>query len=271
MNRFAFVIVTCWLLFVVIHELGDYSSAAIHLELILQAPSVQQILGYDELGRSVLRRLLEGASVSFYIAVSVVSLSFLIGTGIGLLAAWYGGLVDKIITMLIDIFMAFPGLLLAIALAGVLGPGIMNVVIALVMTGWVSFARLSRAQAMSIKAREHVLAATAMGLGTVQLNIKHILPLVLAPLLVQLSFEMAGAVLAEATLSFLGLGVQAPHASWGQMIRAGVRYMLVAPHLVLAPGICLFLVILAMNILGDALSQRLDNLSRIKHTTGKTA
>jgi peptide/nickel transport system permease protein len=192
------------------------------------------------------------------VAIAVISVSLCLGTLIGLCSAWFGGWLDLTIVRLIDIFLAFPGLLLAIALAGLLGPGIENVVIALSVVGWVGFARLARAQTLSLKQREHVLAARALGASTPRILLRHILPLLLTPLLIEATFGVAGIVIAEAGLSFLGLGVQPPAASWGSMIRDGTAYLLVAPHMVLAPGLALLLVVLAVNLLGDRLRDRLD-------------
>ena len=165
---------------------------------------------------------------------------------------------DDALARLIDIFLAFPGVLLAIALAGVLGPGIGNVVVALSTVGWVSFARLARAQVLSLKHRDHVMAAVAMGAGRGRIMVYHLLPLMVAPLIVEATFGIAAVVIAEAGLSFLGLGVQPPEASWGSMIREGSRYLLVAPHMTVVPGIALMLVVLAVNLLGERLSDQLD-------------
>ena len=154
-------------------------------------------------------------------------------------------------------------MLLAIVLSGILGPGIENVIIALVLVGWVGFARLARAQTMSLKEREHVQAAIALGGGIPRILTYHIIPLIAAPLIVEATFGVAGTVIAEAGLSFLGLGVQPPQASWGSMIRDGTRYMLVAPHMVLAPGLTLMLVVLAANLLGDRLRDYMDVRTRL--------
>jgi peptide/nickel transport system permease protein len=230
----------------------------IALPAILDAPGAAVWLGTDDLGRPVLDRLLVGARTSFWVSGGVVSLSLLFGTLLGSAAGYLGGYWDRALVMLLDIFMAFPGILLAIALAGLLGPGIGNLVIALSLVGWVGFARLARAQVLSVKQREHVQAAQALGSRTPWIIRRHLLPLIAAPLVVEATFAVAAVVIAESGLSFLGLGVQPPEASWGSMIRDGVRYMLVAPHLVLAPGLSLFLVVLSVNLLGDRLRDRLD-------------
>jgi peptide/nickel transport system permease protein len=216
------------------------------------------LLGNDDLGRPVLDRLLVGARTSFVVGVGVVALSVAVGTLVGAVAGLAGGWVDLTLVRLVDVFLAFPGILLAIALAGILGPGVDNVIVALAVVGWVGYARLARAQVLTLKRRDHVAAARALGAGPARILRRHLLPLALAPLVVEASFGVAAAVVAEAGLSFLGLGVQPPDASWGGMIRDGVGYMLVAPHLVLAPGLAIVLVVLSVNLLGDALRDRLD-------------
>jgi len=235
-----------------------------HIELpkILLEPGVDAWLGYDDLGRPLWDRLVAGAQTSFVVAVVVVFLSSIIGTVIGAVSAYKGGWIDHLIVRIIDIFLAFPGILLAIALAGLLGPGINNVIIALSVVGWVGFARLARAQVLTIKHRDHIQAANSLGTRPTSIIFRHIIPLIMAPLIVEATFAVAGAVISEAGLSFLGLGVQPPEASWGSMIRDGARYLLVAPHMVLVPGVMLMLVVLAVNLLGDQLRDRLDVHSR---------
>ena len=247
-----------WLLLAVLGPWLPLQPNQINLPFILHPPSTTAWLGYDDLGRPILDRLIMGARTSFFVAFWVILLSLLVGTLIGLLSGWVGGYLDLFIVRLIDVFLAFPGILLAIALSGLLGPGIENVVFALSVVGWVGFARLARAQTLSLKHREHVLAALALGAKTPRILRYHILPLVIAPLTIEATFGIAGVVIAEAGLSFLGLGVQPPAASWGSMIRDGTSYMLVAPHMVLAPGITLMLIVLSVNLLGDQFRDRLD-------------
>lgn len=236
----------------------NLSPDRIDLARILEPPSSQEWLGYDDLGRSILDRIITGARVSFFVSFWVISLSAMIGTVIGLISAWEGGWFDLIITRVIDIFLAFPGILLAIALAGILGPGLNNIVIALTTVGWVGFARLARAQTLSIKTREHIQAARALGTPDHSILLKHVLPLILTPIIIEATFGIASVVIAEAGLSYLGLGIQAPAASWGTMIRDGTRYMLVAPHMVIAPGLVLCLVVLSVNMVGDTLRDWMD-------------
>ena len=254
----AAVVLVLWALLALAAPWLPLQPERIELPAILAPPGAGYWLGADDLGRPVLDRLLAGARVSFLVAAWVVSLSFVFGSLVGSAAAYAGGLWDRLLVLVIDVFMAFPGILLAIALAGLLGPGIDNLVLALTLVGWVGYARLARAQVLSVRQREHVLAAVALGSRMPRIVARHLLPLVSAPLLVEATFGVAAVVVAESGLSFLGLGVQPPDASWGSMIRDGVRYLLVAPHLVLAPGAALFLVVLSVNLLGDRLRDRLD-------------
>jgi len=238
----------------------------IQLEEILAVPGEDSLLGYVDLGRSVGDRMIVGARTSFLVSVWVVSLSLLVGTLLGTVTAYHGGWWDRIAVLFVDIFLAFPGILLAIALAGLLGPGIGNVVIALTIVGWVGYARLSRAQVLSLKHREHVQAAEALGVTRWRIIRKHLLPMMAAPLIIEATFGIAAVVIAEAGLSFLGLGVQPPEASWGAMIRDGTRYMLVAPHMVMAPGMAILAVVLSVNLLGDRLRDKLDTRMMIHGT-----
>ena len=228
------------------------------LEKILLSSDAQSFLGYDDLGRPLFDRLMVGAYTSFIITFGVIIVSLIVGTSIGVISAYVGGHWDHLVVRIIDIFLAFPGILLAIALSGLMGPGITNVIIALSVVSWVGYARLSRAQVMAIKQREHVQSALALGASHRRIILFHILPLIVAPLIIEFTFGIASVIIAEAGLSFLGLGVQAPDASWGSMIRDGTQYLLMAPHTVLVPGIALMLVVLAVNILGDALRDKLD-------------
>lgn len=231
---------------------------AVDLDRILAPPGAAEWLGCDEVGRPVADRVLEGARVSLAVAIAVVTISSLIGITVGAVAGFLGGAADRGLSRLIEVFMAFPGMLLAIALAVVMGPGLGNLVVALAAAGWVGYARLVRGQVLALRQRDHVLAATALGVRPARIVRRHLLPLMAAPLIVEATFGFAGAVLAEAGMSFLGIGVQPPDPSWGGMIREGVRYMLVAPHLVIAPGLALSGAVLATNLCGDWLRDRLD-------------
>ncbi|NIP74400.1 MAG: ABC transporter permease [Gammaproteobacteria bacterium] len=256
------LVLGAWVCMAVLGPLLPLHPGEIALPKILALPDLQAWLGYDDLGRPILDRLVLGASTSFYVAFWVVLVSVLVGSALGAFSAYAGGALDLVVVRLIDIFLAFPGILLAIALAGVMGPGIENVVVALSSVGWVGYARLARAQVLSLKHRDHVAAAVSLGTRAPRIVARHLLPLIAAPLIVEATFGIAGVVIAEAGLSFLGLGVQPPEASWGNMIRDGTRYMLVAPHMVLSPGTALMLVVLSINLLGDRLRDWLDVRSR---------
>jgi len=254
----AYGILLFWLLAVVLGRLFQLDPNQIDLNAILNTPSSLYWLGNDDLGRSILARLLHGVEVSLLVALSVTAVTMTVGVLIGLLAGFYGGRVDQVLMQVTDVFLAFPGILLAIAFAAVLGPGLLNLMIALSLTGWVSYARLTRGQTLSLRDRQHVLAALSLGASVPRLIGKHILPLLTSVLVVEATYSLASVMIAEASLSFLGLGIQAPNASWGAMLRDGVRYMLVAPHYVLIVGLSLMSLILAINLGGDSLRDRLD-------------
>ncbi len=259
-----FTIILTWFLCALLGPLLPLEANTIDLTKILHPPNFESWLGFDELGRPILDRLITGARTSFLVAVAVVALGLTIGGIIGVTSAYVRGWVDHVFVRVVDILLAFPGLLLAIALSGMLGPGIENVILALGLVGWVGYARLARGQVLSFKEADHVLAAQAMGAPSWRIIVFHLLPLATAPLLIEASFGIAGAIIAEAGLSFLGLGIQPPEASWGNMIRDGTRYMLVAPHLVIAPGLALMAVVLAANVFGDWLRDWLDVKDRQK-------
>lgn len=258
MKRWPCWVLAFWLLVVLGAALFDLHPDVIHLEQVLAPPSQGAVLGADDLGRSIAARVASGAGVSLLVASLVTMVTLTTGTMIGLLAGYCGGWVDRVLMQVTDIFLAFPGILLAIAFAAVLGPGLGNLLLALCMTSWVGYARLTRAQTLSLRQRQHVLAAQSLGAPAHRIMFRHMLPLMAAPLVVEATYSIAGLVIAEASLSFLGLGIQAPHASWGAMLRDGVRYLLVAPHYVLAVGISLMSVVLAINVLGDQLRDAWD-------------
>jgi peptide/nickel transport system permease protein len=258
MKIFALSILGFWLLAVATGQMIGLQTNVIDLNAILATPSTQNWLGADDLGRDILARILEGIQVSFFVAIIVTVITMLIGVTVGLLAGFYGGKVDTFLMKVTDIFLAFPGILLAIAFVAVLGAGISNLILALCITGWVSYARLARGQTLSLRNRQHVLAAESLGATVPRLLMKHILPLLGSILMVEATYSLASVMIAEASLSFLGLGIQAPNASWGAMLRDGVRYMLVAPHYVLVVGLSLMSLILAINLGGDYLRDKLD-------------
>jgi peptide/nickel transport system permease protein len=251
-------VLALWILAAIVASLVDFQPNQIHLDLILAKPSFGHLFGFDDLGRDILPRLLAGAQVSLLVVALVTSITASVGITLGLVSGYYGGWVDRTLMQMTDVFLAFPGILLAIAFAAVLGAGLSNLILALCITSWVGYARLTRAQVLSLRQRQHVMAAESLGASTPHIMLKHILPLLAAPLLVEATYSMAGLVIAEASLSFLGLGIQAPNASWGAMLREGVRYMLIAPHYVLAVGLSLMSLVLAVNVLGDRLRDYLD-------------
>ncbi len=228
----------------------------------LAEPSAAHLLGTDKLGRDQLSRLIYGARVSLYVGITTVTISLLIGVLLGALAGFSGRAIDYWIMRLVDILLAFPGILLAVAMSAVMGPSLTNVIVALSLLGWTGYARLVRAEVLGIRRREHVEAATALGVPSVRIVLRHILPLLGAPLAVQATFGMAGAIVAEASLSFLGLGVQPPTPSWGAMINEGRHFLLVAPHMTLYPGLAILLTVLGLNFLGDGLRDWLDVRAR---------
>jgi peptide/nickel transport system permease protein len=234
----------------------------IDLRSRLAPPSAASPLGTDELGRSILARLMAGATVSLGIAVAAVAVSATVGSLFGLVAGERGGLFDAGVGRLADLVLAFPGLLLAVALAAVLGPSVGNTILALSAAGWVPYARLARTEARRVASLDFVAAARAAGAARPRLILGHLLPNVGAPLVVQATLHLAGAILAESALSFLGLGVPPPAPSWGGMLAGARTHVLDAPHALLAPAAAIFAVVLATNVLGDAFVDRLDPARR---------
>ena len=224
----------------------------------LEAPSSEHPLGLDDLGRDVLSRIVYGARVSLRVGFSVVVIASLIGVTLGAIAGYFGGFVDSAIMRLCDILLAFPGILLAIALVAVLGPSLNNVVLALAIIGWVGYARLVRGQVLKVREMEYVTAARALGAKSPRVIVKHVLPNVINPVIVMATLGLAGAILAEASLSFLGLGVQPPTPSWGAMLTSGRRYLGLANHLAIFPGAAIMLAVMGLNFLGDGLIDALD-------------
>lgn len=228
------------------------------LALRLAGPSWAHPLGLDELGRDILARLVAGARVSMLVGVSVVSVSAFLGLLVGGIAGYAGGWVDTVLGRIIDVLMAFPGILLAIALVAALGPSLRNVVIALATIGWVGYARLVRGQVLKAREFEYVQAARSLGASAPRVLVRHVLPSAYPAVLVQATLGMAGAIVAEASLSFLGLGVQPPTPSWGAMLDAGRGHLMDAPHLTIFPGVAIALLVLGFNFLGDGLRDRID-------------
>lgn len=237
---------------------APHDPAAQNLAARLDGPSRVHPFGLDELGRDILSRVLLGTRVSLLVGLVVVGVSATVGVFFGSMAGYYGGRADQVISRIMDVLLAFPGILLAIALVAVLGPSLVNVVLALTVIGWVGYARLVRGQVLRAREFEYVVAARALGAGTWRVLLRHVLPSTLPAVTVQSTLGMAAAILSEAALSFLGLGVQPPTPSWGTMINGGRAHLLDAPHLTIFPGLCLALVVLGFNFLGDGLRDRFD-------------
>jgi peptide/nickel transport system permease protein len=228
---------------------------AIDLAHALAPPGPGHWLGCDSLGRDMLARVLWGARLSLGVSIIVVALSLALGAVIGGSAALAGGGIDAMVMRAVDVVLAFPGFLLAIALAAILGPGLLDLVIALSAMGWTGYARLVRDEVLSLREREYVEAARALGAGGSRLLFRHLIPAIAGPLAVRATFGVSGIIVAEAALSFLGLGVRPPAPSWGNMLDTGRQFLLVAPHLTTVPGIAIGLSVLGFNLLGDGLAQ----------------
>ena len=258
MKKFATTVLGFWLVAVLLGRIFNIDPNQIDLNAILLSANAQHWLGADDLGRDILARVLRGVEVSLSVAIIVTIITLITGVFVGLVAGYYGGKIDSFLMKITDVFLAFPGILLAIAFAAVLGAGLGNLILALCITGWVSYARLARGQTLSLRNRQHVIAAESLGASAPRILMKHILPLLGSILIVEATYSLASVMIAEASLSFLGLGIQAPQASWGAMLRDGVRYMLVAPHYVLVVGLSLMSLILAINLGGDYLRDKMD-------------
>jgi peptide/nickel transport system permease protein len=225
----------------------------------LSGPSAAHWFGTDELGRDILSRALYGARVSMLVGITVVFGAGIVGLAIGALAGYAGGWFDSLINIVvINAFLSFPGILLAIAFSAFLGPGIGKVIFSLIVTGWAGYARLARAQILQAKEMEYVLAARSLGASPARILLRHLLPNILQPVLVQATIGMAGAILAESTLSFLGVGVLAPMSSWGAMLNDARSHLFDAPHMVIFPALAIMVAVLAFNLLGDALRDWMD-------------
>lgn len=245
--------------------LAPQDPAHIDLPNRLDPPSVSQWCGTDELGRNICSRLIYGARISMLVGSCVVLASLSLGLIIGSIAGYYGGRIDRFINVvLMNAFLSFPGILLAIAFVAFRGPGIFNLVIALSLGGWVGYARLVRAQVLAAREKEFVEAARALGASDLRVIVSHILPNIIQPVIVQAAIGMAAAILAEATMSFLGLGVPPPAASWGSMLNDARAHLFDSPHLVLFPAAAVMLAVLSFNFIGDALRDLLDPRSRIE-------
>ncbi|HXV48739.1 MAG TPA: ABC transporter permease [Candidatus Binatia bacterium] len=262
-NRFCLYLGSGILLFLIIATLIAPLIAPHHplrqdLDRDLIVYSADHPFGTDKLGRDILSRILHGGRVSLLVGISTVALSLAIGFTAGAMSGFFGGWLDQLLMRLVDTLLAFPGILLAIAFTAVIGPGIDHVVIALCLIGWTSYARLVRGEILALREREFVQAARALGCEPRRIILGHLLPNLLPPLLIQATFGLAAAIVAEGSLSFLGLGVEPPTPSWGSMLNDGRQFLLVAPHLTTYPGLAIMVTVVALNLVGDALQDRLN-------------
>src|SRR5215216_2833387 len=245
--------------------IAPYDFGATDLSMRYLPPSAAHWFGTDSTGRDIFSRVVYGARISLQVGLIVVTVSAVIGTLLGALAGYYGGWVDRVVSgYVFNVFLAFPGLLLAIAMVAFLGAGLNKLIFALCVIGWVGYARVMRGQVLKVREYEFVQAARALGAGNMRILFVHILPNAIQPLIVQASLGMAGAVLSEASLSFLGLGIPPPAPSWGTMIEESRQYFAIYPHVLFFPGIAIALTVLAFNFIGDGLRQYLDPKQRAR-------
>jgi len=242
--------------------IAPYDPFGQNLDQDLIARSSEHWLGTDKLGRDILSRIIYGGRISLLVGITTVALSLAVGVVIGSLSGYFGGWIDQMLMRLVDILMAFPGILLAIAFTAVLGPGLDHVILALCLIGWTGYARLVRGEILSLRERDFIQAARSLGCRPKRIILRHLLPNLLPPLLIQSTFGLAAAIVAEGSLSFLGLGVEPPTPSWGAMLNDGRQFLLVAPHLTTYPGLALMITVLALNLVGDALQERLQMRAR---------
>jgi len=238
--------------------LAPYDPYRVNLDNRLQPPGGAHLLGTDELGRDILSRLLYGARVSLWVGIVTVFASGLIGVSGGLVAGYLGGYWDAVIMRVVDIFLAFPVILLAIAIVAVRGPGLNNVLVALALVYWTAYARVARSVVLTLREEEYMWAARTLGASPPRIMVRHLLPNAVAPLVVLASLGMGTAILAEAALSFLGLGIQPPEASWGSMLNSGMQFLRDASFMTTMPGLAIFVTVLGFNLLGDGLRDALD-------------
>jgi ABC-type dipeptide/oligopeptide/nickel transport system permease subunit len=265
-NRLALV-ATIFLTFLVVVALVSlvwtpYRMSQIGVTATYAPPSSAHLLGADELGRDLLSRLMVGAQVSLVVGVGTQLLVLAVGVPIGLLAGYYRGWLDSVVSFIINVFYGIPDILVAMIMVFLLGPSLRNIIIAIVATRWMDMARLVRGQAFSLREREFIEAARAAGARPVKMLFGHLFPNALGPIIVQATLGIPAAILFEAFLSFLGVGVQPPTPSWGSMANEGVAAIQYAPHMVIAPSIALSLTLMAFNFLGDGLRDALDQRSR---------
>ena len=261
-NRLAMIGLAVLLLLILVAVFADYVApfkySRQNLREVLQAPNAKHLLGTDEFGRDVLSRLIYGARVSLQVGLVSVSIALLLGGALGSVAGYYGGRLDNFLMRLMDVQLAIPSTLLAIAIAAALGPGLFNLMIAVGISSVPRFARLLRASVLSVKEMEFIEAARAMGASDFRIVLLHILPNCCAPLIVQATLSVAGAILSSAALSFIGLGIQPPYPEWGGMLSSARGYLRGSAYLSMFPGLAIVITIIALNFLGDGLRDAMD-------------
>jgi peptide/nickel transport system permease protein len=240
------------------NQLAPNDPAEANLRKRLSPPSMEYPFGTDQLGRCIFSRVLFGARISLGIGLVVVALSAIFGLLFGGAAGYYGGVLDEALMRIVDGFLAVPSMFLALAVVGFLGPGIANIVLALVVVEWTSYARVARGEMLSLKEKEFLEAARALGAGDIYIFIHHLLPNILAPILVVATLGIGYAILAAAGLSFLGLGMQPDVPEWGSMLNDGRLYLRTAPHLMIFPGLAITITVLAINLVGEGIREMLD-------------
>jgi peptide/nickel transport system permease protein len=228
------------------------------LEHRYESPSSQHLFGLDQDGSDVFSKVVFGSRISFYVAISVVGICLMIGLIIGSIAGYLGGRADQFFMRIVDMLYAFPGFLLAISLVAVLGPSLHNLILAMCVTGWATYARLVRAEVLHLKSKEYIQSARAVGANPIRIVIFHIWPNLVGPIVVQSSFAMAGTIIAESSLSFLGLGAPPTTPTWGALLNAGRKILIEAPHVSVFPGLAIVLLVLGFNLFGDGLRDYLD-------------
>lgn len=261
-NKIA-VISICFILMIVLIALlapiiVPYDPYKINVYKVLEPPSKEHLFGTDELGRDVFSRVLYGARVSLKVGIIAMGIAIITGTLLGSIAGYYGGFIDSLIMRIVDVMLSFPTLFLILAIVAVLEPNIYIIMAVIGLTGWMDVARLVRAEVLSLKEREFVLASKAIGASSIRIIFKHILPNAIYPVIVAATFAVGGAILIESGLSFLGLGIQPPEPSWGGILSVGKDYITVAWWMSFFPGIAIFLTVLSFNLFGEALRDALD-------------
>jgi peptide/nickel transport system permease protein len=239
-------------------QLAPYDPNAIDLKQVLMPPSAVHLLGTDTLGRDVLSRIIYGAQISLEVGFVAVGISTFIGMLVGALAGYYGGILDQVLMRLVDLMLCFPVFFLILAVIAMLGPGIWNIMIIIGLTSWMGVARLVRAEFLSLREREFVMAARALGASDARLIWRHLLPNALTPVMVSATLGVAGAILTESALSFLGLGVQPPTASWGNILTMGKDNIEIAWWLSVFPGLAILVTVMSYNLLGEGIREAID-------------